>query len=66
MKSYVVVTGAVFAVVVGLHLVRLVVEGAQILRDPFYVISTGLAAVLCGWAAVLVQRLRSDDRDEAR
>lgn len=66
MKSYIVVTGAVFAVVVGLHMVRLVVEGAQILRDPFYVISTCLAAALCGWAGVLVQRLRSGKRDEAR
>lgn len=54
MKSYVAVTGAVFAVVVGRHLVRLVVEGAQILRDPFYVISTCLAAALCGWAGALV------------
>ena len=35
MKSYIVVTGAVFAAVVGLHLVRLAVEGAQVLRDPF-------------------------------
>lgn len=66
MKSYLVVTGAVFAAVVVLHLARLVVEGAQILRDPFFVISTGLAAVLCGWAAVLFLRLRADRRDAAR
>ena len=66
MKSYIVVTGAVFAAVVGLHLVRLAVEGAQVLRDPFYGISTGLAAALCVWAGVLVQRLRSGSVDEAR
>lgn len=50
MRAYVVTTGIVFALLVIVHLARIAAEGLGPVRDPFFVISTLLAAGLCGWA----------------
>lgn len=54
MKAYVMTTGAAFALLVLIHAWRLVVEGVQILADPFYWISTLMAAGLSLWASRLL------------
>ena len=40
MKTYVMTTGAVFALLVAVHVWRAVEEGAGILKDPFFVAVT--------------------------
>ena len=50
MKSYVVITGAVFGLLVLVHIWRAIVEGMPLVRDPFYVIITLASAAFCFWA----------------
>jgi hypothetical protein len=57
MRAYVLATGAVFGLLVVLHVWRLTVE-TRLLHDPWYYLITGLALAFCAWAAVLVLRPR--------
>ncbi len=50
MKAYVMTTGAVFALLTLAHLLRILVEGPHLAKDPFYVLITIAAAGLCLWA----------------
>jgi len=50
MKTYVVTTGAVFALLVAAHIWRAMVEGATLTQDPFFIIATVISAVLAFWA----------------
>ncbi len=50
MKAYVMITGAVFALLTLAHLLRILVEGPHLAKDPFYVLITIAAAGLCLWA----------------
>jgi hypothetical protein len=56
MKAYVLTTGSVFGLLVLVHVWRIIVEGSRLLREPFYILITAAAAVLCLWA-VRVYRL---------
>ena len=56
MRAYVMTSGAIFGLLVLIHLLRIVVEPSAF-RDPFFLISTVIAASLCGWA-VRVLRLQ--------
>ena len=58
MKSYLMTSGAVFAVVVVAHLLRIAAEGPHVARDPWFLLSTLAAGALCLWAWRLL-RLRS-------
>ena len=57
MRSYVMVTGAVFGLLVLVHIWRMTVE-PYLLRDPWYYLITGLALTFCLWAAALLRRAR--------
>ena len=50
MKAYVITTGAVFALLTLAHLLRLILEGPHLAKDPFYLLITVAAAGLCFWA----------------
>ncbi len=50
MRTYVMLTGAVFALLTLSHVLRFVEEGAQIASDPWFVIVTFVAAGLAIWA----------------
>ena len=50
MKAYVLTTGALFGLLVLVHVWRVVEEGIGVAKDPFYIAVTVLAAVLCIWA----------------
>jgi hypothetical protein len=54
MKSYLMTSGAVFAVVVMAHLLRIAAEGPQVARDPWFLLSTLAAGALCLWALRLL------------
>lgn len=50
MKAYVMTTGALFALLVVVHIWRGVAEGGSMLRDPYYICVTLLCAALAAWA----------------
>ena len=50
MKTYVMTTGTVFALIVVAHLLRMFAEGAHLLREPSYLVLTAAAAGLALWA----------------
>jgi hypothetical protein len=50
MKAYVMTTGVVFGLITLAHLLRVVEEGPRLVRDPFFVVLTVLAAALSLWA----------------
>jgi hypothetical protein len=55
-RSYLVITGVVFALIVAAHLLRVVSEGVQLLREPVFDLLTLLAAGLSAWAWRLALR----------
>ena len=56
MRTYTVVTGIVFALLLAAHIARVALEGWHTLRDPFFAGSTLLAAGLSLWAVSLMRR----------
>jgi EamA domain-containing membrane protein RarD len=58
MKSYVVVTGSLFALLVVVHVWRAVEEGAQLAARPEYIAVTALAAAMCFWAWRVYRTIR--------
>ena len=56
MKAYLVITGLVFLLITLAHVARVVVEGAHLLRDPFFVATTLLTIGMSAWAARLLAR----------
>jgi hypothetical protein len=55
MKAYVMTTGVVFGLLVVAHIWRVIVEGSALAKDPFYIVMTIAAAVLCLWAWRLIR-----------
>ncbi len=56
MKVYVATTGAVFGLLTVAHLLRIVQEGPQLARDPWWVLITLAAGALCLWAWLVLRR----------
>ncbi len=59
MKAYVTTTGALFSLLVLVHIWRAFAEGGPPLRDPFYVAVTLACAALAAWAWRLRVKLPS-------
>jgi len=57
MKAYVITTGAVFGLLTLAHIWRVLAEDAHLARDPFFVLITVIAAMLCLWAWRVFRRL---------
>lgn len=55
MKAYVTTTGALFALLVLVHVWRAIVEGPQLFKEPFY---SGIT-LACAGLAVWAWRVRS-------
>jgi hypothetical protein len=55
MKTYLVVSGTLFGLVVIAHVLRLVQEGTAPIAEPIFVISTLICACLCVWAFALLR-----------
>jgi hypothetical protein len=51
-RQYVLVSGLLFALLVVTHLWRAAVEGAVLARQPFFLVSTVLAAAMTLWAVL--------------
>ena len=50
MRAYIVITGVLFGLLTAAHIWRVFVEGAQMMRDPFFSATTVIAGALCVWA----------------
>lgn len=50
MKAYVMTTGSVFGLIVGAHVLRAAAEGPRVATDPFFILTTAIAAALGVWA----------------
>ncbi len=55
MKAYILTSGAIFGLIVLAHVLRVIVEGPVLARDPFFVIATIVASALCSWAVRLLR-----------
>ncbi len=56
MRSYIGITGLVFAAIFAAHLARIWAEGTGLLREPFFIFATGLALAFSVWAVVLLSK----------
>jgi heme/copper-type cytochrome/quinol oxidase subunit 1 len=55
MRTYLITSGSIFGLIVLAHLLRIIAEGAHLMRDPGYVFMTFAAAALCVWAFRLLR-----------
>lgn len=55
MKAYLIITGIIFGLITALHIWRMIAEGPQTAKDPFFIFLTLLAAGLCIWACRLLK-----------
>jgi len=55
MRAYLSTSGAIFGLLVAVHVWRALEEGTRVLRDPWYVGATIVAAALCAWAVRLLR-----------
>lgn len=56
MKSYILTTGTVFGLLTLAHIARVFVDGAQVLTEPVFLLTTVASAALCVWAIVLLKQ----------
>jgi NO-binding membrane sensor protein with MHYT domain len=49
-KTYLIVTGVIFAAFVGLHVAKAVAEGPSTAKNPLFIFLTALSAGLSLWA----------------
>jgi len=55
-KAYVTTTGLVFGLLTIVHIWRVIEEGSQLAKDPWWVLITAAAAALSIWAFVVLRR----------
>ena len=56
MKAYIIITGAIFGLIVVAHIARMFAEGPAVI-GPVYILLTIAAAALCFWAWRLLRTL---------
>jgi hypothetical protein len=57
MRLYVAATGATFALLALSHVARFIAEGAYLLREPIFILTTLVSLAFVAWAiVVLVQK----------
>jgi hypothetical protein len=61
MKAYLITTGVVFGLITVAHILRMVSEGAHLMREPVYILLTLLSAALSIWAMQLLRRSNRTD-----
>ena len=63
MRAYIVTTGAAFGLLTLTHIARMFEEGAHLITQPVFLLTTVGSASVCVWAIILLQKLRhSGDR----
>ena len=56
MRSYIITTGVVFALLIIAHILRAIEEGPQLMKEPPFILTTLIAAALFVWAMSLLRR----------
>ena len=56
MRAYIITTGIVFALLVVMHVWRVIAESHALVSDPHFLILTVLSAALSIWAFTLLRR----------
>jgi hypothetical protein len=56
MRTYLITTGVLFALLALVHLWRVIGESASLARDPWFLIITAAAAALSVWAFRLLRQ----------
>ncbi len=56
MRTYLMTTGVLFALLTVVHLWRVAAESATLARDPWYLLITATAAALSVWAFRLLRK----------
>jgi len=56
MRTYVGITGLLFALLFAAHVARILAEGSGLLREPLIIVTTVLSLGLSIWALVLLTR----------
>ena len=56
MRTYVGITGLLFALMFAAHVARILAEGTGLLKEPLIAATTALSLGLCVWAVVLLSR----------
>jgi hypothetical protein len=59
MKTYVIVTGVIFALITLAHIWRVIEEGSYLASEPLFVVLTCATAALSIWALRLVMPRRA-------
>ncbi|MGH9844195.1 MAG: hypothetical protein ACREEM_36175 [Blastocatellia bacterium] len=57
MKSYIATTGAAFGLLALAHIARVFQEGAYLIREPVFLVTTVGSIGVCLWAIVLLKKL---------
>ena len=60
MRRYLIVTAAIFVIILGAHGMRVAAEGTRLLTEPDFVLASLAALGMAIWAVVLLRRPRSD------
>jgi hypothetical protein len=55
MKAYLITSGTLFGLLVVAHILRIIVEGLRVVRDPWFVLFTIAGAALAIWAFRLLR-----------
>jgi len=56
MRTYIGITGLVFALMFAVHVARILAEGSGLLREPLIIVTSVLSLGLSIWALVLLTR----------
>ena len=56
MRAYLLTSAVVFGLVVFAHVIRAVVEGPELWKQPPFILTTIAAACLFGWAMSLIRK----------
>ena len=62
MRRYLIISGALFALLALIHVARIAMEGPGVLGDPFFAIATLVAGALALWALSLTRQPRGPNR----
>jgi hypothetical protein len=62
MKAYVITTGAIFLSIVLVHVARVISEGAHVLMQPVFAVTSILSLLLILWAWRILNRLSRPEK----
>jgi len=60
MRRYLIVTAAIFVIILGAHGMRVAAEGTRLLTEPDFVLASLAALGMTIWAVVLLRRPQLD------